>query len=102
MWDPSTTNPLLHLQAPHMSETTGKIKTRKTTIKGELPGKRNRMICCLYEASVELQQVRKESLSGMSELHTFSYYKPDFCLWTHYHSICELFTPAVLFPLCTK
>lgn len=61
----------------HTSEIAGKTKT---TIQGERPGKRIRMICWLYEASVELQQVRKESLSGMSELLTFSYYTPDFCL----------------------
>lgn len=82
----------------HTSEITGKIKTWKTTIKGELPGKRNGwLVFCM-----ELQQVRKESLNGKSESHTFSYYKPDFCLWTHCYSICELFAPAVLFPLCTK
>lgn len=100
--DPSTKNPLLDLQAPHMSEITGKIKTWETTTKEELPGKRSRMICCFYEASVELQQVRKERLSGMSELHTFSYYTPDFCLWTHCYSIREIFAPAVLFSLFTK
>lgn len=86
----------------HTSEITGKIKTWKTTIKGELPGERNRMVCCLYEASGEVQQVRKKSLSGRSELHTFSYYTPDFCWWTHCYSIWEILAPAVLFPLCTK
>lgn len=91
VWDP-----LLHLQAPHMSEITGKIKTWKTTIKRELSGKRNRMIWCLYEASVELQQARKEGLSGMSELYTFSHYTPNSCLWTHCYSISEIFALAVL------
>lgn len=79
----------------HTSEITGKIKTWKT-IKRELPGKRIRIIWCLYEASVELQQARKEGLSGMSEWYTFSHYTPNFCLWTHCYSISEIFALAVL------
>lgn len=57
------------------------------------------MICCLSEAGVELQQVRKERLSGKSQLQTPSCYTPDNCMPTHCYSIYEIFAPALLFPL---
>lgn len=61
--------------------------------------KRNGRICCLYETDAELQQVKKERLSGTNELQMPSHYTPDNCVPTHCYSIYEVFAPAVLFPL---
>lgn len=64
--------------------------------------KRCRVFCCLYEAGVELQRVRKERLSGMSELQKPSCYTPINRMPTHCYSVYEILAPAALFPLCTK
>lgn len=53
----------------------------------------------MYETGEELQQVRKERLSGVNELRMPSHYTPDDHVLTHCYSIYEIFAPPVLFPL---
>lgn len=63
-------------------------------------GQERRVICCLCEAGVEMQHVRKGSVGRVDYKHLLVTHR--ITMPTHCYSMYEVFAPTALFPLCTK